>query len=101
MTLQTTTHYDHKIYEERGRKSPRSIYEMRLEIIKLATEMKLKRYDYTTTLIKNMTPEMRQNWEMNKFPMFPTSDQIMKLARVIENFIYPEPKKTDKSEPVI
>ena len=76
-------------------------HEMRLEIIKLATEMKLKRYDYTTTLIKNMTPEMRQNWEMNKFPMFPTSDQIMKLARVIENFIYPEPKKTDKSEPVI
>ena len=76
-------------------------HEMRLEIIKLATEMKLKRYDYTTTLIKNMTPEMRQNWEMNKFPMFPTSDQIMKLARVIENFIYPEPKKTDKGEPVI
>ena len=25
-------------------------HEMRLEIIKLATEMKLKRYDYTTTL---------------------------------------------------
>ena len=76
-------------------------HEMRLEIIKLATEMKLKRYDYTTTLIKNLTPEMRQNREMNKFPMFPTSDQIMKLARVIENFIYPEPKKTDKGEPVI
>ena len=76
-------------------------HEMRLEIIKLATEMKLKRYDYTTTLIKNMTPEMRQNWEMNKFPMVPKSDLIMKLARVIENFIYPEPKKTDKGEPVI
>ena len=48
-----------------------------------------------------MTPEMRQNWEMNKFPMVPKSDLIMKLARVIENFIYPEPKKTDKGEPVI
>ena len=76
-------------------------HEMRLEMVKLAVEMKLKRYDYTTTLIKTMTPEQRQSYELTKFPMFPTSDQIMKLARVIENFIYPEPKKTDKGEPVI
>jgi len=70
-------------------------HEMRLEMVKLAVEMKLKRYDYTTTLIKTMTPEQRQSYELTKFPMFPTSDQIMKLARVIENFIYPELKKVD------
>ena len=61
---------------------------IKMEIVKLSTEMKTKRYDYTTTILKSLSPEQRNNYELTKFPKFPSTDEIMKLSRVIEKFVY-------------
>tara|TARA_R100000008_G_C3561535_1_gene156508 strand:- start:859 stop:1110 length:252 start_codon:yes stop_codon:yes gene_type:complete len=67
--------------------------EIRLEIVKLASDILCKKYDYTAHLLKAMSVEQRENYCRLRdvdtdFPTFPNMSHIKTASEKIERYVF-------------